>query len=363
MDAELLACMSGDDLEQLLARLDGVERAVRADKISVLQELARREHHRVDGARDMAEWYAARSNASQPVAREHVGAAERLRDLPSLHAALRDGTVSWCQAVRASRLASAVDDPEWVVWVSGLTPLQLDGMRVRRLRPDRAATRNGLRYRATPGAERVRYWGEAVGDDASAFLSAIEREADRDRDPAGTTDARTWTERCGDALVRLVLGEREPKATINVHLDESRLAGIDGDGWITPGDLPLPEWVLDRLACAARWRLVFDSRDGEPVAFTNAASPHPAVEAAVRRRDAHCRFPGCCGTRGQLHHVQWRSRRGKTTFDNLVLVCWRHHRLIHDHGWQLALDEDGHARWTTPGGRVLANAPPESNAA
>jgi hypothetical protein len=35
-----------------------------------------------------------------------------------------------------------------------------------------------------------------------------------------------------------------------------------------------------------------------------------------------------------------------------VLVCFFHHRLVHEHGWKLDRDEDGGVQWRRPDGRV-----------
>jgi hypothetical protein len=53
-----------------------------------------------------------------------------------------------------------------------------------------------------------------------------------------------------------------------------------------------------------------------------------------------CRFPGC--TRAQklhAHHVVYWSDDGPTDLANLVLVCSRHHTLIHQQGFQVTLHE------------------------
>jgi hypothetical protein len=38
--------------------------------------------------------------------------------------------------------------------------------------------------------------------------------------------------------------------------------------------------------------------------------------------------------------VHW-ARGGTTDLDNLVLLCHRHHRLVHEGGWQLVKRADG----------------------
>ena len=57
----------------------------------------------------------------------------------------------------------------------------------------------------------------------------------------------------------------------------------------------------------------------------------PAIRRALRRRDKGCRYPGCTHTRFvDAHHVQHWAHGGETKLDNLVLLCRRHHTLIHD---------------------------------
>jgi hypothetical protein len=54
-----------------------------------------------------------------------------------------------------------------------------------------------------------------------------------------------------------------------------------------------------------------------------------------------CRYPSCSHTRHlHAHHVVHWSAGGKTTLANLVLVCSKHHRLLHEGGHSL-VDEGG----------------------
>lgn len=54
-----------------------------------------------------------------------------------------------------------------------------------------------------------------------------------------------------------------------------------------------------------------------------------------------CRFPSCTRTTGlHAHHVRFWRDGGPTDLANLVLVCARHHTLIHQYGFQLVLSPD-----------------------
>lgn len=73
--------------------------------------------------------------------------------------------------------------------------------------------------------------------------------------------------------------------------------------------------------------------------------------AALAARDRHCRFPGCRvdASRCRAHHVQHWSQRGATCLSNLILLCARHHALVHEGRWTIRADDafdPGHPdRW------------------
>jgi hypothetical protein len=43
---------------------------------------------------------------------------------------------------------------------------------------------------------------------------------------------------------------------------------------------------------------------------------------------------------------------------NLVLLCWHHHHLIHQRGWQLKLLPSATVEVTRPDGTVMTSEPP-----
>ena len=54
---------------------------------------------------------------------------------------------------------------------------------------------------------------------------------------------------------------------------------------------------------------------------------------------------------------------GETSLANTILLCRRHHRLVHEGGTRMALDRDGKAAFFTRAGRVIGGAPPLPEAA
>ncbi len=61
----------------------------------------------------------------------------------------------------------------------------------------------------------------------------------------------------------------------------------------------------------------------------------PALRRALEHRDRGCRFPGCGLPFGQGHHIRHWAHGGPTTLSNLVVLCRRHHRSVHEEGYRI----------------------------
>jgi hypothetical protein len=83
---------------------------------------------------------------------------------------------------------------------------------------------------------------------------------------------------------------------------------------------------------------------------------------ALLIRDEHCRFPDCDrpSTWCEGHHVVWVTEGGATSPDNLVLVCSRHHHLLHQPGWHAKLKPDASLAVTDPYGETRSTSPPRA---
>ncbi|MGD9792837.1 MAG: HNH endonuclease signature motif containing protein, partial [Acidimicrobiia bacterium] len=77
-------------------------------------------------------------------------------------------------------------------------------------------------------------------------------------------------------------------------------------------------------------------------------------------RDRGCRYPGCDrpATWCQAHHVKHWRWDGHTALHNLVLLCSRHHHIIHLPGWTIELCDDATVIVTTPDEQQLTSHPP-----
>ncbi len=87
------------------------------------------------------------------------------------------------------------------------------------------------------------------------------------------------------------------------------------------------------------------------------------LRRAVRKRDRHCRFPGCDTPAAacDVHHITPRKDGGQHTLTNLVLLCRFHHlTAIHRWGWVFTLHPDGTTTAVSPDGSktLHSHAPP-----
>jgi hypothetical protein len=79
----------------------------------------------------------------------------------------------------------------------------------------------------------------------------------------------------------------------------------------------------------------------------------------VAARDGGCRFPGCnrnvryC----DAHHIRYWRHMGLTDFENLTLLCSRHHHLVHRHELELKLLPNGDLHVTWPDGTHGSSQP------
>jgi hypothetical protein len=84
----------------------------------------------------------------------------------------------------------------------------------------------------------------------------------------------------------------------------------------------------------------------------------PAIHRALQRRDGGCRFPGCTCTRFvDAHHIHHWADGGETSMHNLVLLCRKHHRLVHEGGFGIAKSLTGEICFTHPDGHTLPAGP------
>ena len=145
-----------------------------------------------------------------------------------------------------------------------------------------------------------------------------------------------------------------------VHVDEGVLEDDEAPGQSALEDGPyVSAETSRRLACDAATVVMHHAGAGNVFNVgRKTRSVPPALRRALTARDRRCRFPGCNAKHCDAHHVQHWAQGGATKLDNLVLLCRRHHRSVHEEGFTVTLGQDGAARFAWPDGRPLPSVPP-----
>jgi hypothetical protein len=177
----------------------------------------------------------------------------------------------------------------------------------------------------------------------AAFRTALESLATR----LGADDERSHKQRMADSVGELVhhaLDEgRLPRRNgVKPHINlTTTLEGIKNELGAPPADLelslPISTRTLERIACDCTMSrvLLADSMVIDVGRATRVVSA--PTRRALRARDRGCRFPGCDRhvNWSTPHHIDFWSRGGPTKLPNLLMLCYFHHRLVHEGGWQV----------------------------
>lgn len=114
-------------------------------------------------------------------------------------------------------------------------------------------------------------------------------------------------------------------------------------------------WAHQRRCCAAD-RMRFRGYSGGAGFLGRSAGYRRAsrtVPAAIRRavvlRDGGCAFPGCSVPARwcDIHHIVHWVDHGPTSLENCVVLCGRHHRLLHHSHWRIEM-ADGIPEFHSP---------------
>jgi hypothetical protein len=154
-------------------------------------------------------------------------------------------------------------------------------------------------------------------------------------------------------------GASAARYQVVVHVDAAVLADPDQPGQSAPEDGPhVPAGTCQRLACDASRVVMRHDADGRITEVGVRTRTVPAsLRRALQHRDRGCRFPGCGLRYTQGHHIRHWAQGGPTKLSNLVLLCRRHHRSVHEDGFQVERLADGELRFRHPRGWLIPDAP------
>lgn len=407
-----------DEIESEIAELAAHVCAGTARLLILVGEFDAREGWAGWGIRSCAAWLAWRCGFSEVAAREHVRVARALRTLPAVAGAFARAEITYSKVRAITRVAAPETEEILLEWARHATASQLDRV-VRGYRLAKSAETASVRHRRRAlewfyddegflvvrarldpedGAVVVRALEAAVAElereDASAGASSEAETASagtsveevRANVPAGTflgdpdsdgvehadpDDSSPRQRRRADALARvcesfLTSPAREdtshddhPRALIVLHVDPATLAADAGERCELDAGPPTHPETARRLACDASLLVARGASNAEPASIGRRSRVVPrGMRRALRARDRNCRYPACSARRVDAHHVHHWARGGDTSLENLVLLCRRHHRLVHEGGFSIEQTAPGHFAFRRSDGVLIHARPP-----
>jgi hypothetical protein len=366
----------GDEIAELAAHLN----AATARLLDLIREFDARAGWN-NGFSTCAAWLTWRVGLAPGAAREHVRVARALGMLPRLAGALARGELSYSKVRELTRVATPQTEARLLA--AGLAGTAEHVQRLVRgwRRVDlKAEAREAARQHSSrslhvyPNEDgTVRIKGRLTPEVGALLVKALAAARDalyRQRlHEAPEGELPTMEQQDADALVLLAEtalhhgldpGAPGERYQVVVHVDAEVLADSDQPGQSALEDgARVPAGTSQRLACDASRVVMRHDLDGRVIEIgARTRTVPPTLRRALHHRDRGCRFPGCGVRFGQGHHIRHWAHGGPTTLSNLTLLCRRHHRAVHEEGYQVERQPDGELLFRRPDGRVFPEVPP-----
>jgi hypothetical protein len=341
----------------------------------VVRQITERGDHRVNGHCSAVSWVMNTCTMSQSSASDRLCVGKQLESMPKVAEALSSGEIGYQSASVICHLRDKLGDKRDLLneeeLVGYAREFSIKGMNRLSdytryvLDPDGFERDSEENYE-----ERFLHISEMRGmyhltgvidpEGGAALKTAVDALAKR----LGTDDGRTPKQRRADALVEMVhhamdQGTMPRRSGARPHvMVTTTIEGLKGELGASASELQAGMLVssktVQRLACDGTLSRVLkaDSVVVDVGRATRAVSP--AQWRALKARHRTCSFPGCDRPISWTspHHVDFWSRGGPNNLRNLLPLCFFHHRLVHEGGWQVVKAGEGN-RFIPPD-RVIA---------
>ena len=366
----------GERIAELAARIN----IATCEMLTLVADFDRREGW-ADNFTSCAEWLAWRTGRTLAAARENVRVAHALKELPLTAEAMKSGQLSYTKARTMMRVAQPETEATLLEFAQSTSAARLEQLarRWKTLSRDGEISAEEVRHRSrtfsvaidADGMYVVR--GRLEPEVGAVLMRAIEAASDalyrgedaearprnrqRRADAAGLVAERALAAGFGGES-----GTRAERYQVVVHTDAATLSERGETGRSELDGVRVCAETSRRMACDAA-RVAMCHRDGEVVSVgRRQRTIPPHIRRALEERDRGCRYPGCASRFTEAHHVKHWADGGETSLANTVLLCRRHHRLVHEGQTRMALDRDGKAAFFTRKGQVIGSAPPSPEA-
>ncbi len=354
-----------DELDQKIVGLSTHINAATYELLVLVREFDERTGWLKWGLSSCAEWLHWRCDLGMSAAREKVRVAHALKTLPAIAAAFSSGRLSYSKVRALTRVARADNEMDLLAFAEKATAAHVEE-RCRELRcgtaasvddANRAHTTRSLRVHRDRARGTLTFTVELPLETGELLEKALDRARDTTASDTPELVDERWSAQQADALVAIanayLSGNASASGTsenyqVMVHVDQSALANGNGRS-------SLPIESVKRLCCDGDMLAVVEDGQGQPLSIGRKSRAVPiAIKRALRARDRGCVFPGCRNTRFvDAHHIQHWSAGGETCLNNLMLLCSRHHRLVHEGGFRIERDYRNRWFFKRPDGRAV----------
>ena len=361
LTAGVEATEESDDLD--LTRLRSLIDRQEATFARLARAAVRRGAHQLSGRTPVC-WVASTCSMSPTSASDRLCVGEQLEAMPRVAESLSAGEIGY-QSVSVichlrDKLGEKSDLLDEALWVGFAREFSVKNLRLLAqhqryvLDPDgfERDTEEDYEQRylhLSPMGSLYRLDAVLDPESGAALRAAIDGLARR----LGESDARTPKQRRADAFTEIVYhamdkGTLPRRNRVRPHISvTTTIDGLKGELGAAAPELqtgaPVSSKTVLRLACDGMLSRVLKA--DSVVVDVGRATPSvsPAQWRALKSRHRSCAFPGCDRPVGWTspHHVEFRSRGGPTNLSNLLPLCYHHHRLVHEGGWQVVRAGEG----------------------
>ncbi|MFP5352715.1 MAG: DUF222 domain-containing protein [Actinomycetota bacterium] len=379
--------LPGDEHQEAQAEIMRLSSLIAAAQARILQLMVEC-GDRLAGGDDVSNWLAWAAGMKPSTAKAHLRVADRLESLPQIRESFRAGELSFDKTDQIARIATPETEASLLMWAKHGTASQLAqiGSGFRKATAshdgtDAAHLRRHLSYYfSEDGTFRMR--AQMAADQGAIVASALEAATEHLREQQRAfrneqlsqeqerhqthNEADSFGALKADALVALsetylangmTSRPGADRHEVIVHVDPAALQGDrSAMAELDSGVGISPETAL-RIFCDCSFR-TFSEQGAELKLGRKQRTVSPALRRAIEARDRHCTFPGCSSRAfTECHHIVWWTATGPTDEDNLTLLCLRHHRLVHEGGYQLHRDPAGELHFVRPDGTEVERVP------
>jgi hypothetical protein len=351
-----VGCGGGVSAELLAYKLIGLQHAIDSLELGFAQtaaEFARTDEYDEQGSTSPIDWIRHNCHVTSVAADARLAVGRNLERLPESVQAMHGCEIGFAHLTVMARTADAVparfQESKLLKDACENSPGKFHHI-CRHFR--HAADPQGY---AAEQAEQVenRSLSLSMWDDGSYLLSgvldgvggaALRTALEPLARKSGEHDTRKPERRLADALVELAeRGMQKPQIQVTSSLQT--LLGLAGAPAAEMAfSLPISSKTVERFACdCGVTRILLGSESTVIDVGRSKRTVSGPARRALDARDGHCRWPGCDRPAkwSAAHHIVHWIHGGSTDLDNLVLLCHRHHWMVHEGKWQIVRSDDG----------------------